>query len=702
MAPFLLAARDMPRARRSAIVLLTAVLPLVRYLGADAEDQSVIWTNVVNATVTGNVLQKTSGFDGVDDAGGTSQQQLTAGDGHVQFTVGETNTFWLAGLSHGNQGTGYADIDFAFRFNGAGWADVLENGIYAGGDTPYAAGDVFRVAVVGGRVQYFRNGTFLRESARTPVYPLLLDVALGSLGATVRNAVLGFTPAPSPGGGFIETAGSPALRPRFTRTQIDAFLPSGGAKGAFTFPAPYNTRGVRLTNASDCAGGQDCLWYAGYSYWSNMNNHVGSADMYVFLGTDRNYGGVGPILLRYNKATDAVQNLGALFPATSPYSYSTGESWYFSGTKPTRLYVYLVGTAQLRRYDVLKRQFETTPALDLNACPRPIVCPASAAFIIQPHSSDNDRVHSATVQDTGFRRIGCVTYHSGTLQFRYFATPVGYIFDECHVDKSGRWLMIVETHSGGSRRNRVVDLKYGQITTIEDVNGALGHLDMGFGYAVGADTFNPLPNATILLRFPVATTTRPIGPVVHFNKRWDIAAANHVAHGNAQPGVAATSQYACGSNGSRVSDMADEIICFRLDANHNADGSLDVLVVAQAMTDLDASGGRDTDSDDYEQIPKGNLDVTGRYFLWTTNLGTHRLDAFLVKIPAERLSSFTVTDDPPLTTAEHDICERMPAHAAAGGRRGRGRALAGAHCPVRVSPGSIPPEGFGVAPAEHP
>ena len=79
--------------------------------------------------------------------GATSQQQLTAGDGYVQFTVGETNTFWLAGLGHDDEGTGYADIDFAFRFNGAGSADVLENGVYAGGDTPYAAGDVLRVAI---------------------------------------------------------------------------------------------------------------------------------------------------------------------------------------------------------------------------------------------------------------------------------------------------------------------------------------------------------------------------------------------------------------------------------------------------------------------------------------------------------------------------------------------------------------------------
>ena len=66
------------------------------------------------------------------------------------------------------------------------------------------------------------------------------------------------------------------------------------------------------------------------------------------------------------------------------------------------------------------------------------------------------------------------------------------------------------------------------------------------------------------------------------------------------------------------------------------------------MTDLDAPGGRDDDGDDYEQVPKGNIDVTGRYFIWTTNLGGDRLDAFLVKIPAERLGG-VLTQSQPLT-----------------------------------------------------
>lgn len=603
------------------------------------EDDSVVWTNLVNVTVTGDILEKTGGCDRCDDAGATSQQELSEGDGYVEFTVGEAGTFWLAGLGHGNADTTFGDIDFAFRFNGAGWADVLESGVYqSGGDTPYAAGDVFRVAVKGGRVQYFRNGVFLRESQQAPPYPLLLDTSLGSLGATIRNARLGVSEPPPPGGGFIESAGSPALRARFTRAQIEAFLPANAAKGRFTFPAPYNTEGIRLTNASDCAQAQDCLSYVGYSYWRNTNNHVGSPIMLMFLGMDRSRGGSGPTLIAYNKLTDDVQTVGPLFAADSPYSFATGEGWYFSRTLPTALYTFLVGGTQLRRYDVIARQFEDTPALDLSQCRRPTTCPADAAYIFQPHSSDDDLVHSATVQNAAFERLGCVVYRTTGRRFTYFPKPTEYAFDECHVDKSGRWLILLETRPDGALNNRIVDLRDGRVTTIEDVQGGLGHLDMGFGYAVGADNYNPWPNATVLLKFPVTSTQRPVGPVVHYNKRWDIVAANHVAHGNAMPGLPPESQYACGSNAGRVVDMADEIVCFPLNPDANPDQSLSVLVVTQVMTDLDAPGGGDLDGDDYEQLPKGNLDVTGRYFIWTTNMGGDRLDAFLVKVPAERLT----------------------------------------------------------------
>jgi hypothetical protein len=68
----------------------------------------------------------------------------------------------------------------------------------------------------------------------------------------------------------------------------------------------------------------------------------------------------------------------------------------------------------------------------------------------------------------------------------------------------------------------------------------------------------------------------------------------YVTHGNAIAGAPPESQYACGSNASRVADMADEIVCFSLDPTRHPDGSLDVLVVGQVRTDLDALGAATT------------------------------------------------------------------------------------------------------------
>ena len=78
----------------------------------------------------------------------------------------------------------------------------------------------------------------------------------------------------------------------------------------------------------------------------------------------------------------------------------------------------------------------------------------------------------------------------------------------------------------------------------------------------------------------------------------------------------------------------NEIVCFRLD------GSLQVLVVAPVMTDLNASGG----GDDYRKLPKGNLDMAGQYFIWTSNVGGSRLDAFIVKVPTHLLGSGSAAD----------------------------------------------------------
>src|SRR5206468_2335460 len=74
----------------------------------------------------------------------------------------------------------------------------------------------------------------------------------------------------------------------------------------------------------------------------------------------------------------------------------------------------------------------------------------------------------------------------------------------------------------------------------------------------------------------------------------------------------------------------NEISCFRLD------GSLQLLVVAPTINDINGAGGTDG-NDDYWKMPKGNLDVTGEYFVWTANAGTNRMDAYIVRVPQDKL-----------------------------------------------------------------
>ncbi len=141
---------------------------------------------------------------------------------------------------------------------------------------------------------------------------------------------------------------------------------------------------------------------------------------------------------------------------------------------------------------------------------------------------------------------------------------------------------------------------------------------------VGSDNWNALPNATILWYFGRAVTR---GPVVHHNINWNLGMMSHVSHANAKPNLPMNKQYACGSNADR-SGVQNEIACVRMDGS-NMD-----LIVAPVMTNLDTAGGHT----DYGKLPKGNLDITGQYFIWTTNLSGNRLEAFLVKVPSQVLT----------------------------------------------------------------
>lgn len=151
--------------------------------------QSVVWTDVVNCTVSGNSLQKTSGLDDEDDAGAVSQQQIVSGDGYVEFTAGSTAHIRFCGLTHTALDTQYPAIDFAVKLTDFGVAEVRENNGYFG-ETTYTGSDVFRISIVGGVVKYSKNGTVFYTSSKAPTYPLRVDAVFLDMGGTVNSTLI--------------------------------------------------------------------------------------------------------------------------------------------------------------------------------------------------------------------------------------------------------------------------------------------------------------------------------------------------------------------------------------------------------------------------------------------------------------------------------------------------------------------------------
>jgi len=151
--------------------------------------QNVSWTNAVGVSVNGNSLTKTAST-GWGNAGASSTQSITSGDGYVEVTATESNKARLFGFSHTDTDQSWPSINFGMDLDLSGWVYVFESGNNRGSFVPYATGDKFQVAIIGGVVKYKKNGTVFYTSSVTPTYPLVVDTALYENGSTLSNVVL--------------------------------------------------------------------------------------------------------------------------------------------------------------------------------------------------------------------------------------------------------------------------------------------------------------------------------------------------------------------------------------------------------------------------------------------------------------------------------------------------------------------------------
>ena len=168
------------------------------------------------------------------------------------------------------------------------------------------------------------------------------------------------------------------------------------------------------------------------------------------------------------------------------------------------------------------------------------------------HSSNDDRVHSATVQGQQLqrrrlRRLQPVDRPGAP------TSPRKGDFDECQIDKSGRWLLVKENVDGkNGEDNRIIDLQSGAEQVFYDEEGAAGHSDMGYGYLVAEDNMYNAPGAVRVWQFGQDMNARRPGHAgLRDSRRGTAAASATSSHGNAQAGTPLNQQMVCSSNAYR-------------------------------------------------------------------------------------------------------------------------------------------------------
>ena len=199
--------------------------------------QIVSWTNQVNVTASSNTIQKTAGLAATWDTGAISTLAIQSGDGYVEATVDALTTYRMFGLSNGDTNPSLRDIDYAAYMAGPNFM-IYERGLYKGVFGVLNVGDVIRVAVVGGTVQYYLNGALVFTSSAMPLYPLLIDTSINSsLGRIYNMLICGANLGPHSVPTFTPTI---TRTPTVTNTATSTYTPTNSNTPTLT-NTPTNT-----------------------------------------------------------------------------------------------------------------------------------------------------------------------------------------------------------------------------------------------------------------------------------------------------------------------------------------------------------------------------------------------------------------------------------------------------------------------------
>ncbi len=520
------------------------------------------------------------------------------------------------------------------------------------------------------------------------MYPCSLFRLLVPLaGFFMLSAVsLGSALAGAPGGFVVSSTIEKALAAPPTATEIRAFLPDGGkATGKFTFPAPWNTVGVQLTDAAECDN-TDCVGY-GYNYWEKMNNSAGSNTLLILVGLAKHWPDhkdlPGATLLKLNKTTLKLTNAGAIFAANDPLSSEAVEQMSFSLTQPDILYVPNHG--KMWAVNVLTKTktlvYDADAIFDGTNKLAGGIYTQGKVSILSPTVSANDRYFAAVAEqsDKSYFRAGCFVYDAQKGKvvafFKAHSTRNSGIHS-CIIGKAGTYVWMSEYAPDlcGAKENNFSDSVMGTIATGKEevlcnIDGGGGHRAIGYAQLVLADNESGQGTKRLWnLDEPFLPSARTLasgetqGGVAWQGAPWQThptAVTSHQSWMNAKPGVPLAKQYVCGAQVDGIDSdwhgfgdfgrdfpLNGDVVCFKADTQNDGK-NIPTLVVAPSMAIVNTT----SSAAPYAAYPKGVIDPTGHWYYFTSNHGSGRLDAFIVKIPCQKLSEECTSSTAPVAVS---------------------------------------------------
>jgi hypothetical protein len=148
----------------------------------------VIWTNLVNATASGNTLTSTA-----VGGHGESSQTITSGNGSVKETVNLTSqsSYLSFGLNSGTFTGDYNQIDYAWLYYADGTtANVRMNGVNKL-DYPISNNDTLEVRINGTSVEWYRNATLVYTATNQSFgYPFRMAATFNDSTGQIKNAII--------------------------------------------------------------------------------------------------------------------------------------------------------------------------------------------------------------------------------------------------------------------------------------------------------------------------------------------------------------------------------------------------------------------------------------------------------------------------------------------------------------------------------